>query len=102
MELIASIFLAFNNGMRAKKKGHSALLWGFITIVAIFLMMMIGSGIVMGFFYRGPITPVAVTQFLQQNIIHAIFIFAVGVGGYLIIRYILERMKPILPPRRDE
>lgn len=103
MELLFILsFSAYNNGMRALKKGQSAWLWGFITLVAMLFTFVIATAIVMFGFYRGPLNNTQWLAFLRQNLIHTVFIYAGSIGGYLAIRYILDRMQPKQLPRKEE
>jgi len=105
-ELILLVYLAFRNGVRAKLKGRNPVLWGFITAGAFFSAMVIGFMLVVSWFCKDVIDlnslpsldpkaqEVAMQQLLlalSRNQLHLLTIELFGIGGYLLIRFILER-----------
>jgi hypothetical protein len=100
-ELILLVYLAFRNGVRA-----NPVLWGFITAGAFFSAMVIGFMLVVSWFCKDVIDlnvlpsldpkaqEVAMQQLLlalSRNQLHILTIELFGIGGYLLIRFILER-----------
>jgi hypothetical protein len=99
-------YLAFSNSVRAKLKGLNGLLWGFITVVAFFTAMFIGYFFVIFNFCTDLMdmkvmssddkeARIALTEQLQAiisaNPLHVMTIEAFAFGGYLLVRYILEK-----------
>ena len=106
-DLILLVYLAYKNSVRAKLKAQNAIAWAFITAVAFLLTYFAGYIFVVVFFCRDVVkfdqlngadykTRQAVAQQLIQafaaNPLHLITVELFGLGGYLIIRYILDRM----------
>ncbi len=106
-DLILLVYLAYKNSVRAKLKAQNATAWAFITAVAFLLTYFAGYIFVVVFFCRDVVkfdqlngadykTRQAVAQQLIQafaaNPLHLITVELFGLGGYLIIRYILDRM----------
>ena len=106
--LILVIYLCYKNWTRAKLKEQNPLVWALITGVCVFIGEVIGMAIVMTYFCRDVVDisklqkisnlsdPAykAATQALAQafadNPLHSLTVEAFGVGGYLLIRYILN------------
>jgi len=102
MELIlAAIFAAVNNVL-AKKKGHNGLLWGFISFIAYIFFTMIGSLVLVLAFFKGNILTLAqqpnymqqLSDFFYGNVLNMVTVQAIGFGGFLLIYYIISRLKP--------
>ncbi len=106
-DLILICYLSYKNGMRAKGKGQNAIAWGVATVASYLLFMMVGLFVVVFSFCKDAINleqmsstdskvrEAAAQQLMQvfaSNQLHLITIEAFGVGGYLLIRYILDRM----------
>ena len=92
--------------MLAKRKGQNAIAWGAATVASYLLFMMVGLCVVLFNFCKGAINidqmsstdakvrEAAAQQLLQvfaANQLHLITVEAFGVGGYLLVRYILDR-----------
>lgn len=106
VEILLLSFFALRNGMRARMKGVSPFLWALITVGAYFAMMMLGTLIVIVYFCRDVINvnqfaymdsksrELAVVQ-LQQvfntHPLHVVTVELFGIGGYLFVRYLLDR-----------
>lgn len=103
--LLIAILLGINNGARARIKGQSGGLWIFISAICFVICEIIGSIIILLFFSKGAIDFNAVStgketmdEFAKQvtdlygTPMHSILVLVCGFGGYLLIRYILERM----------
>ena len=100
------IYLAYRNSLIAKLKGKSPTVWAVMTLVAYFVFYMIGIIVVMVIMVRSGQISAAMVQNIQKNNaltaqlmnvlqehpIHVLTIEAFGLGGYLLVRYILERM----------
>jgi len=105
-DLLIALLLGINNGSRARVKGQRPWLWIFITMIFMFVGEIIGMIIVLLFFNNGVVDFRALSaaspsmdQIMQQlinlfynNMSHAALILLCSFGGYLLVRYILERM----------
>ena len=104
ISLLLFFYLSYSNGMRAKRKGLSPFVWGIMTFVSIFLSEMIGMAIVVVYFCRDvininkltdPVYKDAATKRLAEvvynNPTHVLTIFLFGIGGYLLLRFIIDR-----------
>lgn len=91
-DLILCIFLSYKNAQLAKLKGQNTIVWVTLTIVLYFVGYIIGLGIMMALMYRGPLNQEAFESFVLERPLLAVTCFAFAIGGYLMIRYILERM----------
>lgn len=105
-EIVLLGYLAFRNGVRARQKGLNTMLWGGLTVLSFFFAQAIGIMVVMMNFMSGAINMQLITspdpkvrleaqkQFQElyaANPLHAITALLFGIGGYLLIRYILEK-----------
>ena len=105
-DLILIGYLAYRNGVRAKLKGQNGVLWGAVTVAAHVFFMVVGFFVVVLNFCQDAINinqlssldtkarDAAAQQLIQSfaaNPLHLITIELFGVGGYLLIRYILDR-----------
>lgn len=94
MEILFPLLLAYTNGVRAVRKGHSMWLWVVVTFIAYMLATGVGGMLLMAAFYKGDLTeydPQAVSDFLEQNTIRPITVLVAGIGGYLAVRYTIDR-----------
>jgi hypothetical protein len=105
-EIILLAYLSFRNGVRAKLKGLNSVAWALYTAIAFFFMMFFGTFIVIVYFCRDVVDirsfstldmksrDAAMLQ-LQQVIVthplHYATIALFGIGGYLLVRYLIER-----------
>ncbi|XZF14109.1 hypothetical protein ACTHGU_20210 [Chitinophagaceae bacterium MMS25-I14] len=93
IDILIILYYAWRNSRRAQAKGQNGIVWGLITFVAFFFFEIAGTVLSVFFFYKGPMTFDALQRYMQNlPAITAIFIFISGLGGYLLIRYILDRM----------
>lgn len=106
--LILVILLAYRNGNRARQKGRSAIGWGVLTAFMLLMCEFIGTLLVVLIFLKdkmdfdkvSPDNQVAVQEelklkflaLIEQNPAHGVFILMCGFGGYLLVRYMLERL----------
>jgi hypothetical protein len=103
-------YFSYRNGLRARVKGYNKWVWGFITGVSYLLAELIGALIVVFYFCRNVINfdalgdpaynktaTLAIQQALGDNPLRVLTISMFGIGGYLLIRYLLERMKTRTP-----
>lgn len=97
--LILIGYLIYRNCRIAKDKGKNVFLWGVLTFVAIFFTEVIGMFLLVAFFYPEYLAVQNIEKSqelaaaISNNMLHSIFILFCGVGGYLLIRYILEQSK---------
>lgn len=94
-------YLIYRNAQLANAKDKNMFLWGLLTFIAIFITEGIGMVIIMLGYYPefaamqdpGKSQQVArsISEAISNNMLQSSFIMFCGVGGYLLIRYILER-----------
>ena len=102
-------FLAYRNSVRAKLKGQNGLLWGVVTAVSYLLSEIIGLYVVISLFCRDAVDMsilakskgnfdeaskqfnLQVSKALMENPLREITVFLFGLGGYLLVRYLIER-----------
>jgi len=107
--ILLLLFLGYRNGARAKLKGQNPVLWGVLTVVAYIVAYVIGFAVVIMVFCRDAVdlnalaAPGAnidavqkqfqqqVIQAFQANTLRPLTVFMISLGGYLFIRYLLER-----------
>lgn len=99
-------YLAYRNSIRARQKGLNGWLWAAATVIAFFSALCIGCLIVVFYFCADSInidmlsSPDASIRaaaseqaiaVLNDNALHLLTIEMFGLGGYLLIRYILDK-----------
>jgi|GEM_PF-1693002 len=116
MELLVYIFCCYLNYSRAKLAHLSGAKWALFTFIAILITAVIGfTTVIVVLFSKDPNVQAMINEMsktgddseLQQyilknvNFLNQLFVFFCGLGGYLFIRYILnkkvERVNPNLP-----
>ena len=105
-DIILIGYLSYRNGTRAKLKGQNAVLWGVVTALSCMFFWLVGFAVVIMNFCKNDINfaelssmdikarEAAAQQLLQaltSNPIHIITIEIFAIGGYLLVRYILDR-----------
>jgi hypothetical protein len=85
--------LVYLNSNLAKKKGLSPVLWGVITVVAFFAAFMVLGTIYVSLIYNGQYTREAMMTYFESRPLVGYTIILLGVGGTLLVRFILERTK---------
>ena len=103
------VFLAFRNATRARLKGKSAALYGFLTVMFYFLFYFIGAVVVL-LMCRNQINfalandpnnrhllEQQVTDAVSNNMLRPLTVQLFGIGGYLLVRYIIDQ----IPPKSD-
>ena len=103
--LILLIYFSYRNNVRAKLKDQNGVVWGLVTGVCIFAMEMVGAAFVVFNFCSNVISvgrlsdPAYKDTAVQQltiafanNPLHRLTVDLFGFGGYLIIRFVLDRM----------
>src|SRR4051794_31551018 len=106
MEIILLAYLSYRNGLRARLKGLNGFVWTGYTALAFIVALIIGYGIVISYFCGNVINlaqlsgldqknRIAMSQKLAEviaaNPLNEPTIIAFGIGGYLLIRFILEQ-----------
>lgn len=86
------VFCAYQNAKLAERKGQNTVLWAFITVVAVAIAFVFSSAALVLIMYKGPIEQSAINEFVKQHPFLPITVFFLGLGGYMVVRYILERM----------
>jgi hypothetical protein len=90
--LLIGILVAYNARL-AMRIGQNGILWGFITLVSYFLCQSFFGAILILIINKWKmIMPQEINSLLQKNPMAALAIVMFGVGGALLIRYILETM----------
>ncbi len=95
VEILFLFAIVFANARTAIQKGKSSLLWGLITFITFMLTYALVSTVFVLLTYRGPLTPEGLQGYiagLQGNLLKSITLAMFGLGGGLIIRYVLQRM----------
>jgi hypothetical protein len=103
------IYLSYRNGVKAKKKSLNGILWGIITLVSCFLGYVVGVFVILSFskdiLNSLPANPSIKDPYMQHlalqiysNPIHVATMFVFSIGGYLLVRYILDKK----PGKKDE
>ncbi len=107
VELILLTYLCYRNSVKARLKGKNPVAWVIFTIIAYFVAMMIGMMFVIFNFCRDAVdmnqlsspdkgTREAASQRIVQavsgNTLHYITVELIALGGYLFVRYLLDRI----------
>lgn len=90
--LILTVYL---NSRLAVRKGRNPFLWGLISLFAFFAGFVLLGSIYAAMFYRGPLNNAAVQSWIQSSPLIVAMMGMLGVGGTLVVRYILERKPSI-------
>jgi hypothetical protein len=90
LDILLFILFCIQNGKLATRKGLSSRKWIWITVGAMFGGMFVGS-IFVSVGYKGPMDIVNMQKFLFQNPLKIVTMYALEIGGGLLVRYILEK-----------
>ncbi len=105
LDILLWFFLAYRNSERAKRKGQKPFVWGLYTVIAIIGMMMIGSLVVVlnlsknidiellsaaDLKTREAVT-LQLMEAFKNNPLNIVTIYLFSFGGYLLIRYLLDK-----------
>src|SRR5256885_1456786 len=93
--LLLLVLLVYMNTRLARKKGLNPLLWGLITLLAFFVFYCILGSIYIAVIYKGPLTREALTAWVLQSPLSVMMLVMLGIGGTLVVRFILERKKTV-------
>ena len=91
--LLLLALLIYTNVSLAKKKGKNPVIWGIVTFFAFFVSYMVLGVIYVAIIYKGPWNNAALTAYLTHEPLANTMLAMLGVGGVLIVRYVLERGK---------
>lgn len=94
MFLLVVGILAFLNARLALKKGRNPYAWGFLSLFAFFVAFITVGCLYFFMLYDGALTREAMQAYMEQNILTAVMMEMLGVGGMLLVRFILERSRP--------
>jgi uncharacterized membrane protein YadS len=89
--LVLSVYL---NSRLATKRGLNPFLWGLISLFAFFVGFVLLGSFYAVIFYKGPLNNEAVQAWIKNSPLITAMMTMLGVGGTLIVRYILERKPP--------
>ena len=89
--LLLLALLIYTNVRLAKSKGKNPILWGIITFVAFFMSYCLLGTIYLAIVYKGPLERAALTSYLEHEPLAVIMLSMLGIGGVLLVRFILER-----------
>ncbi len=95
MDIILLFAIVFANARVAGRKGKNPVVWGLFTLGAFLLTAMIFGGMFLMMGYKGPMTPEAIQEYgmsLQKDFLKGLTVAMFGLGGGLVIRYLLQRM----------
>lgn len=99
-------YLTYRNSVRAKLKGLNQVVWGGLTVAAFFAALIVGCFVVVLYFAADNTTfamlqsaneevrtaaSERILEVMRNSPIQLITIDVFGFGGYLLIRYILEK-----------
>jgi len=114
MGIFLAIYFAYRNNVRAKGVGQSGPLWAFITVILFLFAEMIGFAIVVFGFCKWHVDMAAYMKNPQQymtvvasqweflfkdSFVRSLTPDLFGIGGYLFVRYLLER-KAVKPEQK--
>jgi hypothetical protein len=91
--LLLLALLIYTNVSLAKKKGKNPVVWGIVTFFAFFVSYCVMGAIYMAIIYKGPWNNDAITVYLRNEPLAVAMLSMLGVGGVLLVRYVLERGK---------
>ena len=103
-------FLGYTNSVRAKQKGKNGILWAALTIISYLFFEMVGMMFVILVFCKGEVDINALSQVtpatykavsdnfnnqvlkaLEANPMRDVLVMGFAFGGFLLIRYLLDR-----------
>ena len=100
IEIFLFAYTVFKIRQLADRKGKRVTPWVIIAILAFFAGYVIGGSILLIVFYKGPMQQDEMMQFLL-NPFRVAFIWASAFGGYLLVRYVLEKSPDIKKPEQQ-
>lgn len=98
LDLIILFFLCRKIGNTAREKNRKPILWQLFTVISWFVTESIGFNMALGWLgYQEIKTITEAVTILAKNPGILFFSLFCGYGGYLLVRYILEKKEPIQP-----
>ena len=91
--LLLLALLIYTNVRLAKSKGKNPIVWGIVTFVAFLTAYLLLGTVYLAIVYKGPLNREALTTYLTNEPLAVIMLSMLGVGGVLLVRFILERAK---------
>lgn len=99
MDFLIAVILGFSNGQRAAAKGYNRMLWTFLSVLAFIVLYSFAGVLMLLVLYRDqlradPLLMMEAAKDFTTNMgwTRNLLLFAIGFGGYLLIRFILEKM----------
>lgn len=103
MDIILCVFLAYLNGRLAKRKGYKSTPWLLSTMGAFFFTYFLGY--MLPFMVNSNMPELTSTQevveYINNHLLIIFTMYAFGIGGYLFVRYILEK-RPDISSNNEE
>ena len=97
--ILLAIVLGLSNGRLAAAKGQNRTLWIFLSALAFYMLAVFAAAFMLFAVYHSqlladPFLIPEISKEFSENLswTQNLLLLAVGFGGYLLIRYILERM----------
>jgi hypothetical protein len=87
--------LIYTNVRLAVVKGLNPWTWGVISLVAFIIAYLLLGSAYFFLVYKGPLNPDAARAWAEQYPLKAILMLMLGIGGVLIVRFILERKQSV-------
>ncbi len=91
LPLLLLALMIYANSRLARKKGLNPIVWGAVTFVAFFLAYLLLGSIYVMMIYKGPLTRESLQSWLLSSPLTQIMLAMLGVGGFLLVRFLLER-----------
>jgi hypothetical protein len=90
LDIIFFIAFAYFNSKLARRKGLPSSRWALFTVLAMLGGIFLGAMVIYST-YHGPVDYNSVQSFLMHNPLKIFTVYALEIGGALLIRYIIER-----------
>jgi hypothetical protein len=91
--LLLLALLIYTNVSLAKKKGKNPIVWGIVTFFAFFISYCVLGVIYLAIIYKGPWNQESLNSYLRNEPLAIAMLSMLGVGGVLLVRFLLERSK---------
>src|SRR6186997_2911998 len=91
--LLLLALLIYTNVRLAKSKGKNPVVWGIVTFVAFLTFYCMLGTVYLAIVYKGPFDRESLTSYLEHRPLAVIMLSMLGIGGVLLVRFILERGK---------
>ncbi len=92
MDFIIAGVLGYLNGLKAKKKGYGAWKYGLLTFFGYMMGEILCLFFLIGFKYEGALEPNALLQWFSSDISRVLFVLLCGLGAFLGVRFLIEKM----------